>query len=115
MKIIDFVSLVGVYRHSHMDAETVRANLLREVDVLSRLCHCNIVHLEEWFWADAKLYIVMELVEGKDLLDVIPPGGLQEAEAKDFFFQLCSAVAYCHANSVRISFFLDSVFFVFSF
>jgi serine/threonine protein kinase len=100
MKTIDFPSLVSIYRNYHIDEAAVRADLMKEIDVLTRLRHQNIVCLEEWFWADEKLYIAMELVEGKDLLDIIPAGGLREAEAKDFFFQLCSAIAYCHANDV---------------
>ena len=100
MKVIDIPALIGTFHSYGITAETLKANLFREIEIMRMLRHRNIVHLEDTFWADSKLYICMELIEGKDLLRSIPPGGLKEETAKDFFFQLCSAVSFCHSNNV---------------
>ncbi len=100
MKVVDFDALAISFRHANVSEEALKSSLMKEIEVLSLLQHRNIVSLDESFWADGKLYICMELVEGKDLLGLIPQGGLPEEVAKDYFFQLCSAVSYCHANNV---------------
>ena len=118
MKIIDFPALSDFFSEFDISADTLEANLMREIEVMRRLRHRNIVHLEDAFWADTKLYMCMELVEGKDLLKSIPPGGLQEEAAKGIFFQLCTAVSFCHANNVcsfSLSCFLFLIFFQFLF
>jgi hypothetical protein len=103
MKIVDFPALVSVFRDYDITAETLEANLMREIEVMRRLRHRNIIHLEDSFWKNDYLFICMELVEGKNLLRTVPPGGMPENTAKDFFFQLCSAVSFCHANNVHTS------------
>lgn len=44
--------------------------------------------------------MVMEHIDGEDLLSYIPEGGMSEKLARGFFLQLCSAVRYCHTNNV---------------
>ena len=88
------------FRGFEVSSDTLISNFMREIEVMGRLRHRNIVLLEEAFWEEERLYMCMELVMGKDLLRSIPPGGLREEKAKDFFFQLCSAVAFCHSNNV---------------
>jgi serine/threonine protein kinase len=100
MKVVDFPALVAVFRDFDVTADTLESNLMREIEVMRRLRHRNIIYLDDSFWIDTKLYMSMELVEGKDLLRSITPGGLKEEVAKDYFFQLCSAISYCHSNNV---------------
>ena len=113
MKIINIPAMVEVFRAHGISARTLEANLMREIEVMRRLRHRNIVHLEETFWLGERLHMCMELVMGKDLRLSIPPGGLREEKAKGIFFQLCSAVAFCHLNNVRV--FFRSVFISFEF
>lgn len=109
MKVVDFPSLVSVFRDYNITEDILKSNLSREIEILQKLHHRNIISLEESFWVDSKLYICMELVEGKDLLGTIPAGGLREEMAKDIFFQLSSAVSYCHSNGVNpVILFLNS-------
>ena len=103
IKIVDFPALVSVFRDFDVTADTLEANLMREIEVMRRLRHRNIIYLDSSFWIDSKLYMIMELVEGKDLLRSITPGGLKEEIAKNYFFQLCSAISFCHSNNVRLS------------
>jgi serine/threonine protein kinase len=82
----------------------LEAILMREIESMRRLRHRNIVRLEEAFWVDTKLWMCMELVEGKSLLRWIPDEGLPADVARPLFFQLCSAVAYCHSHNVILFF-----------
>jgi serine/threonine protein kinase len=100
MKIVDFPALAMSFRECGLSADTLRATLLQEVDVMRSMRHRNIVYLEDAFWVGERLHMCLELVEGKDLLRCIPPGGMEDDVARGFFFQLCSAVAFCHANNV---------------
>jgi len=72
-----------------------------EAEVLMGLSHPGIVKIHEWFETPAHLYLVMELLEGGDLLDdVMDRGRLPEAEARRLFRELCGAVAFLHAEDV---------------
>jgi serine/threonine protein kinase len=102
MKVVDFPALLSAFRESQdVSVETLQAILLREIEVMRRLKHRNIVQLEETFWEEERLYMCMELLDGTDLLRSVPPGGMDDDVAKDFFFQLCSAVSFCHSMNVR--------------
>jgi len=76
--------------------------------------HRNVIHLEEAFWDKGDLFMCMEMVEGSDLLKMVPPGGMDEETAKPLFFQLCSAVSFCHSKNVRISVFEETFLLNFS-
>jgi serine/threonine protein kinase len=101
MKIIDYPSLVEYFRGFDITENSLESSLMREIEVMRRLRHRNIVHYEGSFRVGEKVFLCMEYVEGRDLIRIVPPGGLSQDIAKDLFFQLCSAVAYCHANNVR--------------
>ena len=101
VKVVDLDKLVPIFQPYGISSRTLEANLRREVQVMGRLSHPNIVRLEDSFWYHRSAYICMELVEGKSLIHHIPPGGMPEDKAKGVFYQICSAVAYCHAHQVR--------------
>jgi serine/threonine protein kinase len=101
VKVVDFPSFVAAFAEFNITADALEASLMREIEVMRLLRHRNIVRLEDSFWVGSELFMCMELVEGDNLLKAIPHGGLKEDDAKDFFFQLCSAVSYCHSNNVR--------------
>ncbi len=101
VKVVDLDKLVPIFQPYGISCRTLEANLRREVQVMGRLSHPNIVRLEDSFWYHRSAYICMELVEGKSLIHHIPPGGMHEDSAKAMFYQICSAVAYCHAHQVR--------------
>jgi len=100
VKIVDKDNLVSAFRGFEVTREDLLRNLEKEIKIMGSLHHRNIVHLVDTFQIDDKYYICMELVEGKDLLSLVPQGGLKEQVAKDYFFQLCSAIAYCHSNNI---------------
>ncbi|KAG6524044.1 CBL-interacting serine/threonine-protein kinase 12-like [Zingiber officinale] len=76
------------------------AHTKREIAVLRRVRHPNIVHLHEVMATKSKIYFVMELVRGGELFARVAKGRLPETDARRYFQQLISAVAFCHARGV---------------
>lgn len=72
--------------------------LPREIETLARVKHFAIVKTYEIFeTSDGKVYIVTELGVQGDLLEFIKKkGALSEDVARKMFFQLASAIKYCH-------------------
>ncbi|KAJ9097700.1 hypothetical protein QFC21_004737 [Naganishia friedmannii] len=78
----------------------------REVSILESLDHENICRLIEVWDDPQQLYLVLEFIDGGDLLDYImkrannPGPGLSENETIDLTKQICSGMAYTHARGV---------------
>ncbi|VDB92073.1 unnamed protein product [Peniophora sp. CBMAI 1063] len=79
-------------------------SLAREIAIHSTLRHSNLCSLHEYYLprdGDGSIYLVLELVEGGDLLDyIVQEGGLSEVRAKDITRQICKAISYIHAQGV---------------
>jgi pSer/pThr/pTyr-binding forkhead associated (FHA) protein len=81
-------------RESHL-------SLTSEANVLTGLDHPGIVKAYDWFETEQSLYLVMELLEGGDLLQCIVEGGcFAENRARQLFRQLCEAIAYLHEKDI---------------
>ncbi|KZS98323.1 kinase-like protein [Sistotremastrum niveocremeum HHB9708] len=75
--------------------------LMREINVLTRLDHQNIVRLHEVCEEENNLYLVMELVEGGELLHyILQSGGLSEGETCRIAYQICQAMSYIHSQGI---------------
>ncbi|XP_076940148.1 CDPK-related kinase 5-like [Bidens hawaiensis] len=75
----------------------------REVMILKELSrHVNLVRFYEAFEDNDHVYIVMELCEGGELLDLILSRGgkFTEDEAKNVIIQMLNVVAFCHLQGV---------------
>ncbi|XP_066566148.1 calcium/calmodulin-dependent protein kinase type 1B [Amia ocellicauda] len=71
--------------------------LENEIAVLRRIKHDNIVSLEEVFETPTKLYLVMTLVTGGELLDrILERGMYTEWDASEVIRQVLDAVCYLH-------------------
>eukprot|EP01137_Pigoraptor_chileana_P023150 Opistho-2@88994 len=73
-----------------------REGMLAEVAILKLAHHPNIVALRDVFETPEKLYLVMELCTGGELLDVLQEGPLSEEEARPIVRQLGRGIAYLH-------------------
>ena len=102
--MIDLVALKKEFSKYHIQAEEVVCAIDSEIKILSSLNHPHIVRMEDHFTVGNTVFICMEYVEGGDLFDFIPAKGMTEPVARRLFFQLCSAVAYCHSNNVSFLF-----------
>ncbi|KAI0032710.1 kinase-like domain-containing protein, partial [Vararia minispora EC-137] len=75
----------------------------REILILESLHHPNICRLKEQFHEDGdeNIYLVLELVEGGDLLDfIVTRDGLPENLSKHIARQICEALAYIHSKGI---------------
>ncbi|KAJ2924548.1 hypothetical protein H1R20_g12551, partial [Candolleomyces eurysporus] len=79
------------------------AAIAREINIMERLKHPNISELKEVFLEENGLDInlVIELVEGGDLLEyILKRGGLGEDNAKHITYQICDALSYIHSQGI---------------
>lgn len=76
------------------------AHIKREISILRRVRHPNIVQLFEVMATKTKIYFVMEYVRGGELFNKVAKGRLKEDLARKYFQQLISAVGFCHARGV---------------
>lgn len=73
----------------------------REIAVMKRVSHPNIVELHEVMATRSKIYLALELVRGGELFaHIVRTGRVREDVAHRYFRQLISAVDFCHARGV---------------
>jgi len=77
-------------------------NLLhREIDIMRKLKHKNIIGLFEVYDEKDHIYLVMELVTGGELFDqIVSRGTYSEADAANVIRQILEAVEYMHENGI---------------
>lgn len=88
-----------------VDKEDAQDSLLtretRESTILSLLNHPHICNMREVVQTQYHWYLLLEYIEGGQLLDyIILQGRLKEKSARKFARQLTSALDYCHRNSI---------------
>lgn len=77
------------------------ANVEREISIMRRLHHPNIINLFEVLATKTKIYFVMEFAAGGELFhEVAGKVRLTEETARFYFRQLISAVKHCHSRGV---------------
>ena len=72
----------------------------REAEALAALSHPNIVTVTDFGVADGNPYIVMELLEGRDLATVIEGEPLEPARVWEIMRQMLRALAYAHEREL---------------
>lgn len=79
----------------------VLGKLSKEVKLLMRLDHPNIIRLHQVIETETEMYIIMEYASGGELIDYIAAKGhLSEREGRVLFRQLISAIDHCHLAGV---------------
>lgn len=81
--------------------EGVPSTAIREIALLKELSHPNVVKLLDVFCKPSKLVLVFEFLEN-DLKKYMKAlnGRLAPATVKNFAYQLCRGVEFCHANRI---------------
>ena len=75
--------------------------LPREIAVMKQLNHPNVIGLNEAIETSSRIFLVMDMADGGDLLDYIKTNGaISENEARGFFRQLVVASEYLHSMDV---------------
>ncbi|KAF8798744.1 Pkinase-domain-containing protein [Phlegmacium glaucopus] len=92
----------NVRNHGDQGHTSRNNTFAREISIMEKLKHPNICELVEvFFQANNDINLVLELVEGGDLLEyILKNGGLCEVDAKHVTFQMCDALAYIHSKGV---------------
>jgi serine/threonine protein kinase len=88
---------VAVKIYSKKNNELAVKMLPKEVEMLQKLKHPNVVTFFGAWETKYRVYLVMELVGNGNLLHYLTEhDNVDEDQAKTWFSQLCSAVKYCH-------------------
>jgi serine/threonine protein kinase len=73
----------------------------REIDIVTRLDHPNVVRALDVVDARNQLYLVLEYIEGRDLASLVKERGpLPIPEGVDYAVQAARGLAYAHRNGV---------------
>jgi len=94
--------ILFVNRASTNSAKEI-TKLHSEVSIMRELDHPHIVRLREVFYARRRIYLIMDLCTGGNLLDFMkrhPNHPDSEAMAKDFLRQMLYAVKYLHEHQI---------------
>ncbi|CAK8537942.1 unnamed protein product [Lathyrus sativus] len=92
---------VKVINKKKINAIGLAGNVKREISIMSRLRHPNIVRLHEVLATKTKIYFVMEFAKGGELFAKISSRGrFSEDLSRRLFQQLISAVGYCHNRNI---------------
>ncbi|GIY74982.1 hypothetical protein CDAR_65431 [Caerostris darwini] len=91
---------VKVITRDKLSHEFATKFLPREIEVLSKVNHENIIKVYKIFNFPKKVYIFMELVKDDLLGYVRSRGRLKESEAHSFFEQMVSAMKYLHGLNI---------------
>lgn len=94
---------VKILERARVLSQRADEQICREIATLKLLAHPNVVRLHEVAASKTKIYMVLELVNGGELLDRIQAaseGKLPEQEARRLFQQLVDGVSYCHEKGV---------------
>ncbi|XP_073104560.1 SNF1-related protein kinase catalytic subunit alpha KIN10 isoform X3 [Elaeis guineensis] len=91
------VKILNLQKLNDAEVERVR----REIKIMGRLSHPNIIRLYEVIEIKSKIYVVMEYMNHGGLYDyVIERGRLKEDEARHIFRQIIWGLEFCHLNKV---------------
>ena len=83
---------------SYQDDEKV---FLKEIEILTKLEHPNIIKIIEYYTDDINYYIIMEYIEGSELYDVITKmQTLTELKAAYIMKQILCATNYLHSFNI---------------
>lgn len=86
----------------NVDKEQKDTAFIREISILETLDHVNICKLKEVFREGDNIDLVLEFVDGGDLLEFIlnHHNGLDEPMAIHITRQICEALAYIHGKGI---------------
>ena len=77
-----------------------KERFLREARAAAQLNHPNIITVFDFGQADNELYMAMELLEGKDLKELITMGQLTFDQKLDIMEQVSDGLSYAHGRDV---------------
>eukprot|EP01117_Protostelium_nocturnum_P014132 TRINITY_DN533_c0_g1_i1.p1 TRINITY_DN533_c0_g1~~TRINITY_DN533_c0_g1_i1.p1 ORF type:complete len:319 (-),score=87.56 TRINITY_DN533_c0_g1_i1:403-1359(-) len=82
-------------------AQKVKDEMFREIVIMNRLFHQNIVKPLQIIEEESYIFLFMEYMEEGDIYSYIQKhGSFEESRAKELFIQMISALVHCHENKI---------------
>jgi len=95
--VLDRDVAIKILRKDYSDNEEFQNQFRLEARSAANLSHPNIVTVHDFGFSDGMLYIVMEMVPGKDLKQLIRARGRFPIEAGvELMIQACKGIGYAH-------------------
>lgn len=100
-KLTDSLVAIKSINKEYLEEERSWRKVAKEVAILKKINHKNIVRLYETYESQKHFLIVMEICAGGDLLNYVwKRWKLTEDYAKYFFKQLIEGLIYCHKKGI---------------
>ena len=92
---------VAIKKFKEVDDELVKKTMKRELKMLQRLHHPNVVEFQDAFRRKGNLFLVFEFVD-KNLLELLQehPNGLDPNLIRHLIYQLCKSIKYLHDQNI---------------
>ena len=92
---------VAIKRFKEVEDDLVKKTMKRELKMLQKLHHPNVVDFQEAYKRKGNLYLVFEFVD-KNLLELLQeqPQGLDPNLIRHLIYQLCKAIKYMHDQNI---------------
>ncbi|CAD8075315.1 unnamed protein product [Paramecium primaurelia] len=92
---------IKILEKSRIEQPADFTRIQREIHILRKLRHPNIVQLYEILESETKIYLIMEFVSGGELFQhIVKNKRLSENEAAALFSQIIEAIEYLHSLKV---------------
>ncbi|KAJ6240256.1 map/microtubule affinity-regulating kinase [Anaeramoeba flamelloides] len=97
----EIVAMKIINKQKQFLTEKTKTHLFREMEILRQLNHPNLIEVYEIFEDAENWYIIMEYIEGGELLDFLSQKKrLKESLTRKFFAQIVSGISYCHSKNI---------------
>ena len=91
---------VKIVNKNELDEENL-TKIAREIEIMRRLSHKNIIQLYQVMESDSFMYIITEYASNGEIFDwLVENKKMSESQAAGTFSQILNAVNYCHLNNV---------------
>lgn len=92
---------IKILNRNKIKSLDVVGKIRREIQNLKLFRHPHIIKLYQVINTPSDIFMVMEFVSGGELFDhIVKNGKLNENQARKFFQQIISGVAYCHRHMI---------------
>ncbi|KAJ3092117.1 hypothetical protein HK102_010542 [Quaeritorhiza haematococci] len=95
------VAIKSIKKRALEDSPGQREMVEREIEILKRIQHPNVISMKDFFETKEKYYLVFELATGGELFDRISQRGkFTERDAAWIIFQILNAIAFLHDHDI---------------
>ena len=92
---------VAIKKFKEVEDDLVKKTMKRELRMLQKLTHPNIVSFLEAYKRKGNLYLIFEYIP-KNLLEILQENfhGLDQKLIRHFIYQLCKSIKYLHSQNI---------------